>query len=374
MTAGQPYFAQDPLGIDRPGHNDDLCPDPFNGSYQGPVSSVGHPMELSSMVSMSRVPAMLPSMEHGGLYGCSYMQEAMPWPIKTEQPDALTLAPLRNTHVRNGQPTPPPYDDKNVQQASALDFYTMTRYPVNGFHPVNAPPPPPPSLPLTSCSCNGNVEQPPVNEHDGSRSSPPPKRRRNSTSVTTAKTEVEQQKASRSKFLERNRVAASKCRHKKKVYAEHLQARYDLEEDRRERLLNEKSSLTTEILVLKNHAIAHAQCGNEPINIYLNGMVTDLHKKCAGAPRPSSDMIASEYVAMSMPSPDTSAFGFDGPVQFSPSSSATLEREVLEETARRASIHSMVTDFSYSLMDGEPDDTMEPDIDFDSLLDVDRCA
>ncbi|KAK1140716.1 hypothetical protein N8T08_009917 [Aspergillus melleus] len=331
-------------------------------------------MELSSMVSMTHVPAMLPSMEHDGHCDCSYMHEAKPWSIKTEQPDAPSLAPLRNTHVRNGQPTPPPYDDKNVQQASTLDFYTMTRYPVNGFHPVNAHPPPLPPLPLTSCSCNGNVEQPPLNGHDGSRSSPPPKRRRNSTSVTTAKTEVEQQKASRSKFLERNRVAASKCRQKKKDHCERLQARYDLEVDRRERLLNDRSSLTTEILVLKNEAIAHAQCGNEPINNYLNGMVTDLHKKCGGGPRPSLDMIAPEYVAMSMPSPDTSAFGFDGPMQVSPPSPATLEREVLEETARRASIHSMVTDFSYSLMVGEPDDTMEPEIDFDSLLDVDRCA
>ncbi|KAI9043461.1 bZIP transcription factor atfB [Aspergillus affinis] len=359
-----------PLVADRPEDPQPLYSLPYDGSYQVPVTPVGHPM-----TSISQVPTMLPAMEHGSLYDFSYMQEAVIWPVKTEQPDVPGQAPLRNTRVRNGQPTPPPYNDSNTQQTSTLDFYTMSHYPVDGFHPVNAPPPPPPpSLPLAACSYNGNVEQPPLPEHDQSRSSPPARRRRSSTSVTTINGEAEKQKASRSKFLERNRLAASKCRQKKKDQSNQLQTQYFALQDQRRQLLTAKSALTTEYLMLKNDLFEHAHCKDEAIDNYLDGMIADVQKKVGGAPQPSPDAIASECVAMSIPSPDTSAFGFDGPVQFSPSSSGTLEREVLEETARRASIHSMVTDFSYSLIDGEPGDTMEPEIDFDSLLDVNRCA
>ena len=76
--------------------------------------------------------------------------------------------------------------------------------------------------------------------------------------------------ARRSKFLERNRVAASKCRQKKKEWTQGLERRArDLQKDRNNlRVLME--SLREELYYLKTQCMEHRDCECDAIRNYLN--------------------------------------------------------------------------------------------------------
>lgn len=79
----------------------------------------------------------------------------------------------------------------------------------------------------------------------------------------------QEQEAKRSKFLERNRIAASKCRSKKKDWTQTLEM--NLKERERERMnMNlEISKLKTELLRLKQFAFDHKDCNDSNINSYM---------------------------------------------------------------------------------------------------------
>ena len=94
--------------------------------------------------------------------------------------------------------------------------------------------------------------------------------------------EIEQEK--RSKFLERNRLAASKCRQKKKVWAGEL-------EDRARELQSDKdglsvlaNSLKEEILWLKGEMLKHNTCDCTQVRSYMKEQVGNIskaiHQKC----------------------------------------------------------------------------------------------
>lgn len=76
--------------------------------------------------------------------------------------------------------------------------------------------------------------------------------------------------ARRSKFLERNRVAASKCRQKKKEWTQNLEDRArDLQKDKNNlRVLVE--SLSEELYYLKTQCMEHRDCECDGIRRYLN--------------------------------------------------------------------------------------------------------
>ncbi|EPX73986.1 transcription factor Atf21 [Schizosaccharomyces octosporus yFS286] len=86
----------------------------------------------------------------------------------------------------------------------------------------------------------------------------------------------------RKRFLERNRIAASKCRQKKKLWTQDLEnsARIACEQSKALRSL--VAQLREEVLCLKNQLLAHQDCGCEGIRQYLSseamGIMSALQK------------------------------------------------------------------------------------------------
>lgn len=73
----------------------------------------------------------------------------------------------------------------------------------------------------------------------------------------------------RSKFLERNRVAASKCRQKKKEWTSNLEATARELQKRNGALMFEVASIREEVMWLKGQLLKHMDCGSEQIREYL---------------------------------------------------------------------------------------------------------
>ncbi|KAJ5320051.1 hypothetical protein PENANT_c025G10678 [Penicillium antarcticum] len=94
----------------------------------------------------------------------------------------------------------------------------------------------------------------------------------------------------RARYLERNRVAANKCRLKKKQECEKIQHILDRETTKRETLLAEAKELKEEVWQLKNMVFAHARCGDEQINRQLTKMTQNVLKssslQCSALSRP----------------------------------------------------------------------------------------
>lgn len=82
--------------------------------------------------------------------------------------------------------------------------------------------------------------------------------------------------AKRSKFLERNRVAASKCRQKKKEWTSNLETRARELQNSKNQLAIVVSSLKEEVLFLKSELLRHTGCGCSKIRDYLSHEVSAL--------------------------------------------------------------------------------------------------
>lgn len=99
-----------------------------------------------------------------------------------------------------------------------------------------------------------------------------PGRRNNSVKSNSSATKEEKEK--REKFLERNRMAASKCRQKKRQNTERLQSQFRVAADKKAKLEGEVSQLHGEVLYLKDELLRHSQCDDQAIKGYLQQMVT----------------------------------------------------------------------------------------------------
>jgi hypothetical protein len=82
--------------------------------------------------------------------------------------------------------------------------------------------------------------------------------------------------AQREKFLERNRVAASKCRQKKKEWTNSLEERARELQAQREMLVAYVSMLRNELLMLKCKCLEHSDCKCERVREYLKNTVATL--------------------------------------------------------------------------------------------------
>jgi hypothetical protein len=80
----------------------------------------------------------------------------------------------------------------------------------------------------------------------------------------------------RSKFLERNRVAASKCRQKKKEWTSNLEVRARDLQSAKNQLTVVVTSLKEEIIFLKGEMLKHSSCGCTAIKDYLNREVASM--------------------------------------------------------------------------------------------------
>ena len=73
----------------------------------------------------------------------------------------------------------------------------------------------------------------------------------------------------RSKFLERNRVAASKCRQKKKEWTSALEAKARDLQNEKAQLQLMMEAYRAELMYLKNEMLNHTECGSPNIRDYL---------------------------------------------------------------------------------------------------------
>ena len=81
----------------------------------------------------------------------------------------------------------------------------------------------------------------------------------------------------RSKFLERNRVAASKCRQKKKEWTNNIESRARQLQKDNTSLRQMADSCKEEMLFLKGEMLKHSACGNSEIQEYLQRGVHNFH-------------------------------------------------------------------------------------------------
>ncbi|KAL9023866.1 MAG: hypothetical protein Q9196_006920 [Gyalolechia fulgens] len=105
----------------------------------------------------------------------------------------------------------------------------------------------------------------------GSKDSPPKRSRKYCRSTDSSNGPVPSavEEVRRSKFLERNRVAASKCRQKKKEWTQNLESRARELAKQNQSLRMMLDSLRDETLFLKNEMLKHATCGCEEIQSWV---------------------------------------------------------------------------------------------------------
>ncbi|KAF7593767.1 hypothetical protein BBP40_010943 [Aspergillus hancockii] len=94
-------------------------------------------------------------------------------------------------------------------------------------------------------------------------------------------------------LLERNRVAANKCRKKKKAHTDQLKECFLAAKRKKQYLEVEVDQLQREILILKNQMLRHWQCDNEAIKDYLSQMFTRVTRK-AGLADPANPPLAND--------------------------------------------------------------------------------
>lgn len=100
----------------------------------------------------------------------------------------------------------------------------------------------------------------------------------------------------RARHLERNRLAANKCRLKKKREHEQIQGVLENETARRDILLAEVDVLKEELWCLKNRVFEHAKCDDHHISSQLSKMNQDLLESSSRRSSSSSfsDSVSSE--------------------------------------------------------------------------------
>ncbi|KAJ5546839.1 hypothetical protein N7494_004424 [Penicillium frequentans] len=111
-----------------------------------------------------------------------------------------------------------------------------------------------------------NLNPPPEFQSD-----PQPIQRRHYTQSTMPRPQVP---SVREKQLERNRIAANKCREKRKQEHARMQNALDIEAARHKNLKAEVGVLKEEIWYLKNQLFVHAKCDDQFINSQLDEMAS----------------------------------------------------------------------------------------------------
>ncbi|KAI9882520.1 MAG: 54S ribosomal protein, mitochondrial [Watsoniomyces obsoletus] len=154
----------------------------------------------------------------------------------------------------------------------------------------------------------------------------------------------------RSKFLERNRVAASKCRQKKKEWTSQLEIRARALQLQKDQLSLVVASLKNEVLALKGELLQHDSCGCERIRQYLHREADHL----ASMPMPMSSPTtrvfnvaakSSAEMVIPRPSPSSESTTVDGTLG---------EKTSVVSDSRRASVVAMEMEMEMEM------DTMSP--------------
>ncbi|KAL7919760.1 hypothetical protein ACQKWADRAFT_300353 [Trichoderma austrokoningii] len=115
----------------------------------------------------------------------------------------------------------------------------------------------------------------------------PPRRKPARRSSAARKEDV----AQRTKNLERNRIAASKCRQKKKEWVVELEETKTSMELRHTQLRSEYFQLLDEVTAIKNQLMTHARCNDPHINFWIEKEALKYVERCMDTPpdrRPSA--------------------------------------------------------------------------------------
>ncbi|KAI7882680.1 hypothetical protein K492DRAFT_57953 [Lichtheimia hyalospora FSU 10163] len=102
----------------------------------------------------------------------------------------------------------------------------------------------------------------------------------------------------RKNFLERNRIAALKCRQRKKQWLNNLQSKVELLTNENEQLQTQVDSMREEIVNLKTLLLAHKDC---PLAQQTKMMGNHHHSRVTGAPSSGATMAASGVYHPQMP-------------------------------------------------------------------------
>ncbi|KAF7168325.1 hypothetical protein CNMCM6106_003584 [Aspergillus hiratsukae] len=105
-------------------------------------------------------------------------------------------------------------------------------------------------------------ETPYINPHLTAPTSKPP-------SPTGTGTDSQTDTIKRQRYLHKNRVAATKCRSKKKQYIQQLQSRFENLSHAKRELQFQVQSLRDGLISLKEELVRHARCGDGPITSYI---------------------------------------------------------------------------------------------------------
>ena len=222
--------------------------------YPNPLS---HPQALSPPSSATNAPANWPYNEFHQLPS----QKSSLHTITTQSYSA-------QPYVQYGQVTPP--DD---QLPSAFD-YGNAGGTQTGFtqHSTSQPH-------LEDSAMSGKRKRSSISAND--TSTKPSKRSRKSIGRAKAASQSQSEPMNpedekRSKFLERNRVAASKCRQKKKEWTSNLENKARELQASKNQLAIIVTSLKDEVMWLKGEMLKHTGCGCVQIREYLSSAAENI--------------------------------------------------------------------------------------------------
>lgn len=226
----------------------------------GARSSAGSPYQSQfSVPDASGMPGWGNEMIHHPLSppdSGSYSPKNWSFNLQQNTPsNILTDAQILNTREHYGQVTPP--DDQNDSE-SLLEYQLREQ-----LHRVDQQDENTSSSKKRKRNSPSNVDA----------STQPPKRTRKYASRGSNSSDLidptKPEDVRRSKFLERNRVAASKCRQKKKEWTQNLESRARELQKNNASLRLMLESLRQELLFLKGEMLQHNQCGCIQIQEFL---------------------------------------------------------------------------------------------------------
>ena len=177
------------------------------------------------------------------------------WPYSNayQQPNPasiLTNIDTANTRAQYGQVTPPDDDDDNE---SMFDYHLKSQYQQEAQDDTGGK-----KRKRYTSTANENTSQ-----------SPKRARKYAPRGASNAAEPMKTEDVKRSKFLERNRVAASKCRQKKKEWTQNLENKARELQKNNSSLRLMVDSLRQEVIFLKGEMLKHSSCSCDQIQKFL---------------------------------------------------------------------------------------------------------
>ena len=237
----------------------------------------------------------------------------------------LTNIQPHNARAQYGQVTPP--DDENDTE-SFLDRQLREQLQAeNQTHDQTESSPPPPSRRQPETTTGKKRTR--TNGKDGPTKRARKSNARNAGMASSAGSSNKPEDIRRSKFLERNRVAASKCRQKKKEWTQNLESRARDMQKANASLRMMVDSLRQEVVFLKGEMLRHNDCDCSQIQSFI---------KTAGhtfPPRPDNDRVSDLILKQETDSQAGS------PASTTESDFATLDNGIAAGNEIRASLGSL---------------------------------